>query len=198
MKALRLVGLLVLFLGLSVFSAPCQAKPVQLLDYDAQTFFENYKLAAKNFSPKLLPFIDDSLTYEGETSLYRKYKFRVNNKVSVTLYENRGGCVSFLEIESDTVPESKKDENDPEFVLAGIWVNGTLDLKDDERKNLLKGKKQSETYEARSFVRTFSNYSTYSRVNKRYIHNTLEVCGFKTKGNWYNYMLSTYSADDEE
>ena len=46
---------------------PCIAKPVQLVDYDAQTFFENYKLICRNYSPLFNgALVDSNLTYQGE------------------------------------------------------------------------------------------------------------------------------------
>lgn len=176
---------------------PCIAKPVQLVDYDAQTFFENYRMAVENVLPKALSSVDDSLTYRGETSLYKKYTFRVNDNVSMFLYENKGNRVSFIELKSDALPEGSEQEINGDFSLANLFLYEMLDFKANEKVNL--GREEDEKYEDSESFNSVAVYShTYSSVNERYIHRRLGLCRFRASGNWYGYVISTYSADDAE
>jgi uncharacterized protein YcfL len=180
-----------------ISASPCHAKPVQLLDYNAQTFFDNYKLAAKNISPKLLPFIDDSLTYEGETSLYRKYKFRVAPKFCIYVYENKGGGVSVIEASSDTIPEKLNVEITQMYCIVSVCIAETLNLKGNECTELHDKGEKKESGSDKSYKVCYKS-STYSSLNQRYIHQALDFSWFTVKNTKFFATTNTYSADDEE
>lgn len=173
---------------------PCIAKPVQLVDYDAQTFFENYKLICRNYSPLFNgALVDSNLTYQGETSLYKKYMFRTNNNAFVSIYENKAGGISVIEAKR----EMCQDNEENYIVLAGVCVEYTLDLNKSEMFYLDEAAKESEITE-KGILILRDNSSVYSKINRRYIHRQIDVSNYP-----YNeapiYMTSMiYSADDAE
>ena len=192
MKALRLVGLLVLFLGLSVFSAPCQAKPVQLLDYDAQTFFENYKLTCKRNAPVLdSAFPDSGLVYQGDTGLYEKYAFRTRNDIVIVLYENKSKCLSAVEIRDNNIPSEWNWER---LVTPTVTLEVTLGLNKGERELLCRIYERKE-FEGEGMMGFIDQSSLFIEAMLRYVHLRTTVVTTTVGRDSASFF---YSADDEE
>lgn len=170
------------------------AKPVPLTDYNAQTFFENYELICRNYAPLLdNALTDSSLTYQGETSLYRKYAFRTNGNVLISIYENKAGYVSLVEIKRHMRIDATEDKE--MHAQAVICLEYLLDLDPLERRYLNKLEKRSpvlagELFQAEGVGRT------YSQINNRWIHVNVKLTSLTHKGQKDTIMCALFSADD--
>ena len=190
----KVVRTVLFSLVFTIYTASCVAKPVQLADYNAQTFFENYKLICRNYSPMFDVALPDSkLTYQGETSLYKKYTFRTNNYAFVSIYENKAGCVSVVEAKKEKYQAGEAEH----IVLAGVCVEYTLDLSRSERGYLDEAVEKSKKIEKNIMILR-DNGSVYSKINRRYIHRLIELSGYTYDGQEVDTVSMVYSADDEE
>lgn len=193
-KKILMVSALLTVCLVCMFAPQCMAKPTQLVDYDAQTFFENYKLACKE-NPRFFnaALATGELTYQGETGLYKKYLFHVGENAVVSVYENKSGGVSTVEIESKHNREEEKDS----YASSTICVEHVLNLDRAERTCL--GDTKNEKVNFSDTMHVIEGYGkVYSNINKRWIHLTLKLVSVKAGNDWKKTMLSYFSADDEE
>ena len=192
-KILMVFALLMVSLA-CMFTSPCIAKPTQLVDYDAQTFFENYKLACEE-NPRFFnaALATGELTYQGETGLYKKYLFHVGKNATVSVYENKSGYVSTVEVESGFNREEEKTS----YASSTICVEHVLSLDRAERTCL--GDTKNEKVNFSDTMHVIEGYGkVYSSINKRWIHLTLKLVSVKAGSDWKKTSLSYFSADDEE
>ena len=177
-----------------MFASPCMAKPTQLVDYDAQTFFENYKLACKE-NPRFFSaaLATGELTYQGETGLYKKYLFHVGKNATVSVYENKAGCVSTVEVESGYNNEEEKNC----YASSTICAEHILNL--DRAERTLLNKTKDEKVNFSDTMHVIEGYGkVYSNINKKWIHLTIKFVSVKAGSDWKKTSLSYFSADDEE
>ena len=192
-KILMVFAVLVVYLA-CMFASQCMAKPTQLVDYDAQTFFENYKLACEE-NPRFFnaALATGELTYQGETGLYKKYLFHVGKNATVSVYENKSGYVSTVEVESGF--NSEEEENS--YASSTICVEHVLSLDRAERTCL--GDTKNEKVNFSDTMHVIEGYGkVYGNINKRWIHLTLKLVSVKAGSDWKKTSLSYFSADDEE
>ena len=194
MKALRLVGLLVLFLGLSVFSVPCHAKPVQLLDYDAQTFFENYKKAYNYYAPHFgTKTLNNDLTLKKEPKSHGKYTFYVNENVYFTVYENKTGRVSSINVTDNG--EGIEEENGLPLEATVVILQKVLGLDHEEATLLNKDINHKESMLG-AVISVDGEGRTYCKAKQRYIYRLLSTIKIRTIPN--DITLYSFVANDEE
>lgn len=182
------------FVAVLLSTCAANAKPVQLVDYDAQTFFENYKLACKE-NPRFFnaALATGELAYQGETGLYRKYLFRVGENATVSVYENKSGYVSTVEVESGFNNEEGKNS----YASSTICVEHVLSL--DRAERTLLNKTKDEKVNFSDTMHVIEGYGkVYGNINKRWIHLTMKLVSVKAGNDWKRTSLSYFSADDEE
>ena len=182
------------FVAMLLSTCAAYAKPVQLMDYDAQTFFENYKLACKE-NPRFFnaALATGELTYQGETGLYKKYLFHAGRNATVSVYENKSGHVSTVEVESGFNNEEEKNS----YASSTICVEHVLSLDRAERTCL--GDTKNEKVNFSDTMHIIEGYGkVYGNINKRWIHLTLKLVSVKAGSDWKKTSLSYFSADDEE
>ena len=192
-KILMVFAVLVVYLA-CMFASQCMAKPTQLVDYDAQTFFENYKLACKE-NPRFFnsALATGELTYQGETGLYKKYLFHVGRNATISVYENKSGYVSTVEVESGFNNEEEKSS----YASSTICVEHVLSL--DRAERTLLNKTKDEKVNFSDTMNVIEGYGkVYGNINKRWIHLTLKFVSVKAGNDWKKTSLSYFSADDEE
>ena len=176
-----------------VFSAPCQAKPVQLLDYDAQTFFENYKLTCIRNAPVLDDaFPDSGLVYQRDTGLYKGYAFRTRNNVFIHVYENKANTISSVEVRKDVVPNGWNWGE--KFVTPTTAVEATLGLSKGERELLHRVCERKE-FEGRGVMGFTDQSSLFIETMLRHVHRRVMILTTEVGGDSISFF---YSADDEE
>lgn len=192
-KILMVFTVLVVYLA-CMFDSPCMAKPIQLVDYDAQMFFENYKLACKE-SPRFFnaALATGELTYQGETGLYKKYLFHVGRNATVSVYENKAGYVSTVEVECGFNSEEEKNS----YASSTVCIEHVLNL--DRAERTLLNKTKDEKVNFSDTMHVIEGYGkVYSNIDKRWIRLTIKFVSVKAGNDWKKTSLSYFSADDEE